>query len=72
MSDSDEAYETDAGLVHEAMLYRGDAEFLSGVVGQIRAALAADQPVLVELPGARGDLVRDALGPMPNGFGSAT
>jgi anti-sigma regulatory factor (Ser/Thr protein kinase) len=59
VSDADGA---DAGLVHEAMLYRDDAEFLSGVVGQIRTALAADQPVMVELPGARGDLVRDALG----------
>jgi anti-sigma regulatory factor (Ser/Thr protein kinase) len=59
VSDADEA---DAGLVHEALLYRDDAEFLSGVVGQIRAALAAAQPVLVELPGVRGDLVRDALG----------
>lgn len=59
VSDADGVH---AGLVHEAMLYRGDAEFVSGVVGQIRAALAADQPVLVELPGARGDLIRDALG----------
>ena len=58
VSDADGVH---AGLVHEAMLYRGDAEFVSGV-GQVRAALAADQPVLVELPGARGDLIRDALG----------
>lgn len=53
---------TDAGLVHEAMPYRDDAEFLSGTIPYVRAALDADHAVLVELPGARGDLVRDALG----------
>jgi anti-sigma regulatory factor (Ser/Thr protein kinase) len=54
--------EADTGFVHEALLYRDDAEYLSGVVGKIRAALAADQPVLVELPGGRAGLVRGALG----------
>jgi anti-sigma regulatory factor (Ser/Thr protein kinase) len=44
------------------MPYRSDDDFLAGIVGWIRAALGAEKPVLVELPGPRGDLVRDALG----------
>jgi anti-sigma regulatory factor (Ser/Thr protein kinase) len=50
------------GLVHEAMPYRDDREFLAGSLPFIRAALNADEPVLVELPGMRSELVRDALG----------
>jgi anti-sigma regulatory factor (Ser/Thr protein kinase) len=53
---------TDTGLVHQAMPYRDDAEFLAGTIPYVRAALDADNPVLVEVPGARGALVRDALG----------
>lgn len=53
---------TDAGFVHEAMPYRDDAEFLAGTIPYVRAALDADHAVLVELPGPRGDLVREALG----------
>jgi anti-sigma regulatory factor (Ser/Thr protein kinase) len=51
-----------AGVVHEAMPYRDEREYLDGILAFLRAALAADQPVLVEVPDPRGDLVRDALG----------
>jgi anti-sigma regulatory factor (Ser/Thr protein kinase) len=50
------------GLVHEAMTYRDEREYLTGIMSFVRSALAADQPVLVELPGPRDELVRDALG----------
>jgi anti-sigma regulatory factor (Ser/Thr protein kinase) len=50
------------GLVHEAQPYRTDAEFLEATVPYIRAALARDEPVLVEVPSPRGELVRDVLG----------
>lgn len=50
------------GLVHEAMPYREEAEYLAGVVSVVRSAWAADQRVLVEVPAPRGELVRDALG----------
>lgn len=50
------------GLVHEAFFYHDDREFLQVVLPYVRTALAADQAVLVELPGPRGDLVRAALG----------
>jgi anti-sigma regulatory factor (Ser/Thr protein kinase) len=52
----------DAGLVHEALPYRDDREFLAATVPYVRAALARGAPVLVQLPGARGQLVSDALG----------
>jgi anti-sigma regulatory factor (Ser/Thr protein kinase) len=51
-----------AGILHEAMPYHDGREYLAGIVPFVRAALAADQPVLVEAPDPRGDLVRDALG----------
>lgn len=53
---------TSGGLVHEAMVYRDEDEYLTGVVSFVRSALAADRPVLVELPAAGDELVRDALG----------
>jgi anti-sigma regulatory factor (Ser/Thr protein kinase) len=53
---------SDAGMVHEAMPSRDDEHFLSGAIGYIRAALARDQPVLVELSGERNKRIRDGLG----------
>jgi anti-sigma regulatory factor (Ser/Thr protein kinase) len=53
---------TSTGLVHEAFPYRDDREFLHVVLAYVRSALAAGHAVLVELPGARDDLVRAALG----------
>ncbi|MPZ96323.1 MAG: sensor histidine kinase [Propionibacteriales bacterium] len=49
-------------FVHEALMYRGEEEYLAGVVPFVRSARAADQPVLVAVPGQRVGLVRDALG----------
>jgi anti-sigma regulatory factor (Ser/Thr protein kinase) len=50
------------GLVHAAMPYRDEGEYLAGIVSVVRSAWAADQRVLVEVPAPRGELVRDALG----------
>jgi anti-sigma regulatory factor (Ser/Thr protein kinase) len=47
---------------HPALLYRDDDEYLAGTVPFIRGGLAAGQPVMVAVPGASLDLIRDALG----------
>ncbi|MET9692300.1 sensor histidine kinase [Streptomyces sp. NPDC006514] len=49
-------------FVHPALFYRGQADYLAGVGGFVRAALAADEPVLVAVPGPRLDALRDDLG----------
>lgn len=49
-------------MLHQAMPYRDQDEYLAGIVPFVRSALAADQPVLVEVPAGHGELVRDALG----------
>ncbi|WP_277607489.1 sensor histidine kinase [Streptomyces sp. W1SF4] len=51
-----------AGLVHTALLCRSPEEYLTGVGGFVRAALAADEPVLVAVPGPRLGPLRDVLG----------
>jgi anti-sigma regulatory factor (Ser/Thr protein kinase) len=53
------------GYRHEALLYAGPEQFLAGTAPFIRAALAADEPVLVVLDATkigalRGELDRDA------------
>ncbi|MFF4099086.1 anti-sigma factor RsbA family regulatory protein [Streptomyces sp. NPDC001903] len=48
-------------FVHPALFYQGQAEYLAGVGGFVRAALAADEPVLVAVPGARLDALRESL-----------
>ncbi|HEY6748137.1 MAG TPA: sensor histidine kinase [Mycobacteriales bacterium] len=48
---------------HEAFLYRGDDDFLDGVVPFVRDGLAAGQPVMVALRGTRTRPLKDALGP---------
>jgi anti-sigma regulatory factor (Ser/Thr protein kinase) len=53
---------SDAGMVHEAMPSRNEDQFLAGTIGYIRAALARDQPVLVELSGERIKRLRHGLG----------
>jgi len=50
------------GLLHAAMPYRDDHEYVTGIVSVVRSAWAADQNVLVEVPAPRDELVRDALG----------
>jgi anti-sigma regulatory factor (Ser/Thr protein kinase) len=47
---------------HAALLYAGDDEFLQGTVPFVRDGLEAEEPVLVMAPGARVELLRDALG----------
>ncbi|MFF1340695.1 anti-sigma factor RsbA family regulatory protein [Streptomyces sp. NPDC058290] len=49
-------------FVHPALFYQGQADYLAGVGGFVRAALAADEPVLVAVPGPRLDALRDSLG----------
>lgn len=48
-------------FVHPALFYQGQAEYLAGVGGFVRAALAADEPVLVAVPGPRLDALRESL-----------
>jgi anti-sigma regulatory factor (Ser/Thr protein kinase) len=47
---------------HPALYYSGPAEYLDGTVPFIEAALAADEPVAVSVPGPNLELLRDALG----------
>ncbi|MFF5486077.1 anti-sigma factor RsbA family regulatory protein [Streptomyces virginiae] len=49
-------------FVHPALFYRGQADYLAGVGGFVRTALAADEPVLVAVPGPRLDALREDLG----------
>ncbi|MER6448112.1 sensor histidine kinase [Streptomyces venezuelae] len=49
-------------FVHPALFYQGDVEYLDGVGGFVRAALTADEPVLVAVPGPRLDALRESLG----------
>ncbi|MFD7835413.1 anti-sigma factor RsbA family regulatory protein [Streptomyces sp. NPDC059761] len=48
-------------FVHPALFYQDRAEYLAGVGGFVRAALAADEPVLVAVPGPRLDPLRESL-----------
>ncbi|MFJ9338755.1 anti-sigma factor RsbA family regulatory protein [Streptomyces sp. NPDC101733] len=50
------------GFVHPALFYQGQREYLSGVTGFVRAALAADEPVLVAVSGPRLEELRHHLG----------
>lgn len=49
-------------FVHEALLYRGDTEYLAGTVPFVLDALRRARPVLVAVPGDRLALLRGALG----------
>lgn len=46
---------------HEALLYRDPDDFLAGVGGFVRDALAADEPVLVTVGAERAETLRTAL-----------
>ncbi|WP_327281547.1 MULTISPECIES: sensor histidine kinase [unclassified Streptomyces] len=52
---------TPGDFVHPALFYQGQAEYVAGVGGFVRAALAADEPVLVAVPGPRLDALRESL-----------
>src|SRR4051812_23883915 len=47
---------------HEAFLYRGEDEFLDGVVPFVRDGIASGEPVMVAVIEERAALLRDALG----------
>lgn len=47
---------------HEALLYRGDDDFLAGVLPFVREGLERDEAVLVAEPRPRLGMLRDALG----------
>jgi hypothetical protein len=50
------------GYRHEAFLYSGLSEFLSGTLSFIRRAVSAGDPVLVVVSAAKIDLLRQRLG----------
>ena len=47
---------------HEAMFYRGDADFLAGLLPFVTEGLERDEAVVVAEPRPRLELLRDALG----------
>ncbi|MFJ6793625.1 anti-sigma factor RsbA family regulatory protein [Streptomyces sp. NPDC091268] len=49
-------------FVHPALFYEDLAEYVSGVGGFVRTALAADEPVLVAVPGPHLDALRENIG----------
>jgi anti-sigma regulatory factor (Ser/Thr protein kinase) len=54
--------ETAGGYRHEAFLYSGQPEFLSGTLSFIRRAVSAGDPVLVVVSAAKIGLLREQLG----------
>jgi anti-sigma regulatory factor (Ser/Thr protein kinase) len=50
-------------FLHEALFYRDQDEFLAGTVPFVHAGIAADEPVMVAVPPANGELLRRALDP---------
>jgi len=49
-------------LTHEALLYRSMSDYVSGTVPFVTAGLDTGQPVLVAVPAANGEVIREALG----------
>jgi len=49
------------GLVHEALIYLDEAEFVAAMHAFLQEAAAVDEPVLIALPGPHLDHVREAL-----------
>ncbi|MDG4788368.1 sensor histidine kinase [Micromonospora sp. WMMD1102] len=49
-------------LRHDALFYRTDDDYVTGVRSFVRAGLVAGEPVLIAVPGLRLDLLRTALG----------
>jgi hypothetical protein len=47
---------------HEALLYAGEVDFLTGTLPFIREGMAAGEPVLVVVSAAKIGLLRSALG----------
>jgi anti-sigma regulatory factor (Ser/Thr protein kinase) len=55
------------GLVHEALIYRDEAEFDAAMHEFLQEAAAAGEPVLIALPGRHLDHVQDALAGVMDG-----
>jgi anti-sigma regulatory factor (Ser/Thr protein kinase) len=53
--------EAAVGFEHEALLYRGEEEFLAGLLPFVRDGLERDEAVVVAEPAPRLELLRDAL-----------
>ena len=51
-----------AGFVHEALMYRDDAEFDAAMHAFLQEAAAASEPVMIALPGSHLRHVRETLG----------
>jgi anti-sigma regulatory factor (Ser/Thr protein kinase) len=51
----------DRGFHHETLFYSRDDGFVNGTLPFIRAALAADEPILVAVSNAKIELLREAL-----------
>ncbi|MHA6757374.1 anti-sigma factor RsbA family regulatory protein [Streptacidiphilus sp. PAMC 29251] len=49
-------------FVHPALFYQGPQEYLTGVGGFVRAAVEAEEPVLVAVPGTQLTALRNWLG----------
>jgi MEDS: MEthanogen/methylotroph, DcmR Sensory domain len=49
------------GLVHEALLYHHDEEYVAGALGFVRCALRAAEPVLVAVPEPQLSLLRSRI-----------
>ncbi|HKS44070.1 MAG TPA: sensor histidine kinase [Amycolatopsis sp.] len=54
-------------FTHPALFYRGDQEYLAGLVPFIEEGLSLDEPVAMAVPADRLALLRDALGPTADG-----
>lgn len=57
-----------AGLVHEACLYRSMDQYRQVIGDFVQAAVAAEEPTLVAVPGERLDTVREHVGPAADGL----
>ena len=57
---------------HLGLLYRHPDDYVAGTTAFVRGALAADDPVLVAVPGRNLDLIRDGLGERAGACSSPT
>src|SRR5947209_11730349 len=48
-------------LAHQALFYRGDDDYIDGVLDFIAPALEAGEPIAVAVPGPRAALLRERL-----------
>jgi anti-sigma regulatory factor (Ser/Thr protein kinase) len=55
----------DGGLSHAAFFYRSRPEYVTAIVAFVQAGLAAGEPALVALPGAKASVICDQLPAVP-------